>query len=112
MAQLVISTIDPEHGSISSVIHLKDKDLQRIYNAYKRDYAEGYLKHKIDQGEVLEASDSLENIQKDIQAQEILNDLVERFIKDIVNVTHSTEMRIAYEKISSNLERIQVRGDS
>ena len=111
MAQLVISTIDPENGSVSAVINLKDKDIQRIYNAYKRDYAEGYLKQKIDSGDILEASDTIENMQNGIEAQEILNDLAESFIKNMVNTTHNVEIRVAYEKIASNIPRIEVNSN-
>lgn len=107
MAQIVISTIDPINGSISSTIKLKDDYLHRIYRAYKYNQAAGHLKYLAGSGKVLEASDTIENIINDIPTQHILDELVNRFIKDLVNTAHHTELNIAQTEYMSKIDRIE-----
>lgn len=107
MAQVVITTIDPVNGSISSTIKLKDVYLQRIYSAYKYNQAAQYLKQKIESGEVLESYDTAENIMEKVSAQSILDNLVERFIQDLSNYTLNIELKKNQEEFISKLGRIE-----
>lgn len=103
MAQIIITTIDGKNGSINSTFRLKDKDIERIYNIFKQKLATERLNIKINSGDILEASDSVENYITQINPQEILDDLASDFVGALIERTYNIERN---KLVKEAIERI------
>lgn len=112
MAQVMLTVIDPINGAVNSQIKLKDIDIARIYAAFRYKHADNILFHKKANEDVLEASDTIENISKQISAQEILDNLFFTLIDRIISDTHSIESKRILKEYYDKTGRIEVDNDS
>ena len=93
MAQIMLTFIDSVNGSVNSLVKLKDKDVSRMYEAFKFRHAEHILSNKQSSGEVLEATDTLENIANNIPVQDVLDNLFLTFMDRVISDTHNIESK-------------------
>lgn len=107
MAQIIISTFDAIHGSLSSVIKVEDKDLDRIYKAYKREQVINYIKSKKENNQALEDWETVDNLIKEVSPQQILDEFAEKFITDIINRVHHMEFEVFKDKYLEDFSRIE-----
>lgn len=91
MAQIIITVIDTENGAANSTYKIKDKDISRIYKAFKYKLAYDYLQRKKNTEEVLEASDTVENISTQVTGQDVVNEVCNMFISNLIGRAHDIE---------------------
>lgn len=108
MAQIIITTIDQKNGALSVTFSLKDSAVERIYNAHKYVSAQEYLADKQREGQILEASDTIDNVIAQLASQDILEHIANRFVEDLCRHTYTTESNIEYSKIYAKIEKIAI----
>lgn len=93
MAQIIVTIIDNVNGAVNSTYRLEDKDIARIYNALSYRYAHQVLQQKEENGDVLEANDTIADILNNVPPQEILNSLTSMLVSRIITDTHDIETK-------------------
>lgn len=108
MAQILLTIIDQENGSLTATFTISDRDIKRIFDAYKRTNAEKHLKDLQNDGKILEAYDTVEETAKKIATQDIVEYLAENFIETLSKYTYQVESNLAFSKIYAQIAPIKI----
>lgn len=110
MASIFLTFMDAKNGTITASYSLDDKDVQRMYDAYRYRHGELLLQDKVGAGEILEADDTINNLGSKFTCQDIVNSAGAQIVGTMINSVHEVETRIEFQKIADQVQRIEIKG--